>query len=120
MHVHCNVHARALQCNVWTVTLDSLPLVGKIQWGVTVYPVPYSTSRGRGVGGPLRIPYSTSRGSGVGGGGGGGGTPRSLRYTKGKQSVCVGGGGGGASASPTISRDKLQNNVKLSKPLKKA
>ena len=52
------------------------------------------------MGGPLRIPYSTSRGRVVGGHcaspkvlvgeaewGGGGGTPRSLLYTKGKWSV---------------------------------
>ena len=49
----------------------------------------YNTSRGRGVGGPLRAPFCIRRGSGV---------------------------WGGHSASPTISRDKLQNNVKLSKP----
>ncbi len=48
--------------------------------------------------------------SGGGGGGGGGGTPRSLLYTKEKRSV------GGHSAFPTISRGKLQNNVKFYPP----
>ncbi len=84
--------------------------------------IPYSTSRGSGVGGPLRILYSTSRESGVGG-------PLRILYSTSRESgvggplrapFCIRRGSGvwgGHSASPTISRDKLQNNVKFYPPI---